>query len=71
MKKFCDSLKEHAKNIILFEKEFMLQKICYFCGKWILEKFAQDKNRNIAIEKSEIIVIIQISIETQHIVFVI
>ena len=56
MKKFCDSLKEHAKNIILFEKKKMLRltkeelksyqkaKVCYICEKGILEKFAKDKN---------------------------
>ena len=55
MKKFCDSLKEHAK-IIIFEKKKMLPltkeelksyqeaKVCYICEKGILEKFAKDKN---------------------------
>ena len=47
MKKFCDSLKEHAKDIIDFEKRKMLPltkeelkphknaKECYICGKGI------------------------------------
>ena len=78
MKKFCTSVREHAKNRINIEKKQMLPltkeelksyqdaKVCYFCGKRILKKFAKDKNyqkgRN---------VIIQINIEAQHIVFVI
>ena len=45
MKKFCTSLREHAKNIIDFEKRKMLpltkeelrshqdRKVCYICGK--------------------------------------
>ena len=56
MKKFCTSLKEHAKNIIDFEKKKMLPltkvelkshqdpKECYICGKRILKTFAKDKN---------------------------
>ena len=56
MKKFCDSLKEQAETIILSEKRKMLPltkeelksyqeaKVCYICGKRILEKFAKDKN---------------------------
>ena len=56
MIKFCDSLKEHTKNIILFQKKTMLPltkeelksyqeaKVCYICGKGIIEKFAKDKN---------------------------
>ena len=55
-KKFCTSLKEHAKSIIDFEKKKMLPlrkeelkshqdaKECYICGKRILKKFAKDKN---------------------------
>ena len=50
MKKFCESLREHAKNIIDFEKKKMLPlrkeelkshqdaKVCYVCGKIILKK---------------------------------
>ena len=44
MKKFCESLREHAKNIIDFEKKKMLPlrshqdaKVCYLCGKLILK----------------------------------
>ena len=56
MKKFCTSLREHAKNIIDFEKKNMLQltkgelkshqdaKVWYICGKRIRKKFAKDKN---------------------------
>ena len=56
MKKFCTSLKEHAQNIIDFEKKSKLPltkeelklhqdaKVCYICGKRILKKFAKDKN---------------------------
>ena len=48
MKKFCEPLREHVKNIINFEKKKMLPltkenakshqdgKICYICGKRIL-----------------------------------
>ena len=78
MKKFYASLREHARNIIDFEKKKMIPltkeelkphqdtKVCYICGKIILKRFAKDKN----IENSEIIVIIQVNIEAQHIVFV-
>ena len=50
MKKFCNFLKEHAKNITDFEKKKMLPltkeelkscqdvKVCYICGKRILKK---------------------------------
>ena len=50
MKKFCTSLREHAKNIIDFEKKTMLPlkkeelksyqdaKVCYICGKRLLKK---------------------------------
>ena len=56
MKKFCESLREHAKNIIDFEKKKMLsltkeelksyqdRKMCYICGKRFLKKFPNDKN---------------------------
>ena len=56
MKKFCEYLRKHAKNIIDFEKKKMLPltkeeikshqdtKICYICGKRILKKFANNKN---------------------------
>ena len=48
MKKFCESLKEHVKNILDFEKKKMLSltkelkshqdaKVCYIYGKESLE----------------------------------
>ena len=45
MKKFCTSLREHATNVINFEKKKMLSltkeelKVCYICGKRFLKKF--------------------------------
>ena len=56
MKKFCTSLREHATNVINFEKKNMLSltkkelklhqdvKECYICGKRFLKKLANDKN---------------------------
>ena len=56
MKTFCESLREHAKNIILFEKKKMLPltkeelisfqyaEVCYIFGRKILKKFAEDIN---------------------------
>ena len=56
MKKFCTSLREHATNVINFEKEKMLsltknelklhQDVTeyYICGKRFLKRFAYDKN---------------------------
>ena len=56
MKKFCTSLREHAKNIIDFEKKEMLPltkeelksyqdaKVCYICGKRILKKLSKNIN---------------------------
>ena len=50
MKRFCESLREYAKNIIGFEKKKMLPltkeklkshqdaKVCYICRKRSLEK---------------------------------
>ena len=55
MKTFCGYLREHAKNIIDFEKKKMLPltkeelksyqdiKVCYICGKRFLKKFTNDK----------------------------
>ena len=52
VKKFCESLREHAKNIIDFEKKKMLlltketlkshqdEKVCYIYGKRILKKLS-------------------------------
>ena len=56
MKKFCKSSKEHAKNIISFEKKEMLPltkellkshqdpKVCYIWGKRIWKKLSKSKN---------------------------
>ena len=56
MKKFCESLRKHAKNIIDFGKKKMLpstkvelkshqdSKVCYICGKIFLKKFPNNKN---------------------------
>ena len=56
MKKFCESLREHAKNIIGFENKKMLPltkeelkshkdtKACYISGKRILKKLSKSKN---------------------------
>ena len=50
MKKFCESLRQHAKNIINFEKKKMLSQtkeelksnqdanVCYICGGKNLKK---------------------------------
>ena len=55
MKKFCESLRKHTKNIIDFEKK-MLQltkeklishedvKNCYICGRRILKKLSKSIN---------------------------
>ena len=49
MEKFCESLREHSKGIIGFEKKIMLPltnkelrsyenaKVCCFCGKHIIK----------------------------------
>ena len=56
MKKFCTSLREHAKNIIDFEKKNMLPltkeelkshqyaNVCYICEKKFVKKFATFKH---------------------------
>ena len=56
MKKFCTSLREHAKNIIEFEKKKKLPltkeelksnqdpNLCYICGKRILKKLSKSIN---------------------------
>ena len=56
MKKFCESLRKHAKNIIDFEKKKVLSltkrklkshqhaKVCSICGKRILKKFSKSIN---------------------------
>ena len=77
MKRFCESLREHAKNIADFEKKKMLPlkkeelkshqdaKVCYICRKINLQKLAKNKNYR----KLEIIAITQENIAAQHIVF--
>ena len=56
IKKFCGSLREHAKNIIDFEKKKVLPltkaglkskqdaKACYICAKKILKKLSKSIN---------------------------
>ena len=56
MKHFCESLREHAKNIIDFEKKKVLPltkekvkshqdaKVCYICGKGIFRNLHKNKN---------------------------
>ena len=56
IKKICESLREHAKKIIDFEKKKMLPltkeelksyqdtKVCYICGKKLLKQLANDRN---------------------------
>ena len=56
IKKFCESLREHAKILIDFEKKKMLPltieelkshqdaRGCHICRKRILKNFANDKN---------------------------
>ena len=75
MKKFCKDLREHATKIINYEKKDMIpltkkeeknhnnQKVCYICKK---EFDTSDKKHH----KVEIIVIIQVNIEEQLIIFV-
>ena len=56
MKRFCESLREHAKNMIDSKKKKLLQltkeelkshqntKVCYFCGKRILKRLSKSLN---------------------------
>ena len=56
MKNFCTSLREHAKNIIDFEKKKMIPltneelkihedaRVCYVCGKYFIKKLAENIN---------------------------
>ena len=58
MKMFCTSLREHATNVINFEKKELLPltkeelkshqdaKVCSICGKRILKKLSNWKVRN-------------------------
>ena len=55
MKKFCSSLREHATNVIHFEKnrtlplakkELKLHQVmtaCYICGKWFPKRMQKIK----------------------------
>ena len=76
MKQFCESLREHAKNIISFEKKNVSinkrrakshqdANVCYVCGKKILQKLVKNK----IIEKLETIAMLQVNTEVQHIVY--
>ena len=79
MKKFCESLREYVKYIIDFEKKNMPSstkkeikthqdaKVCYICGKKILKNSLKVK----IVEQLETMVIIQVNIEVQLIVYVI
>ena len=79
MKKFCDSLREHAKNITDFEKKQMLSltreelishqhaEVSYICESKILKKFCEDINY----PQVRLIVVIYVNIGAQHILFVI
>ena len=50
MKKFCESLREHAKDIIDFEEDKLLAltqkelKSCHICRKKFIKKYAKAKN---------------------------
>ena len=69
--KFCESLREHAQNIINFEKKKMLPltteelkshpdaRVCYICRKRIFKILLMT------------IVMLQVNIEVTYIVFVI
>ena len=79
MKKFSASLKEHATNIINFEKKKMLPltkedkklhqeaKVCYISGEQLLKSLLMIT----IIKNLETIVILQVTVEAQHIIFVI
>ena len=66
IKKFCEFLSEHTKNLIDFEKKKMLPltiaelkshqdaKVCYICGKRILKKLSK-----IQIIRSKILLLLQ------------
>ena len=78
MEKYCKSSREHATNVLNFEKTKMLPltkeelklhqdaRNCYIFEKIILQKLAESKNY-----WKEIIPIIQVNIEVQHILFVV
>ena len=78
MKKFFESIGEHTKNIIDFEKKKMLPwtkqelkshqhaKVYYICGKKYFKSLLMIKIIELGTN-----VILQVNIEAQHIVFVI
>ena len=53
VKKFCEFLREHMKNIIDFERNVLPlthknTKVCYICGKTILKNLSKNINyRNV------------------------
>ena len=75
MKKFCTFLREHATNVIIFEKKKMLPltkkelkshqdaRACYICGKRLLKKLLMIN----IIEKLGTIVIFQVNKEAHSI----
>ena len=79
IKKFCESLKEHATRIIRFEKKKMLPltnkelkaceeaRICYIFRK----QFVKNSLMMLTIKKLKIIATIQVNIEVQHTAFVV
>ena len=74
IKRFSSSLREHARNKFNFEKKKMILLTKYKMPEIVtfVEKQHYKSSLKIKIiEKLEIIAIIQVNIETQHIVFVI
>ena len=72
MKKFCESLREHAMKIINFKKKeqhesYENAKICYICKENFEKKYVKDKRYL----KLEIITIIQENTEVLRIAYVI
>ena len=65
MKKFCEFLRQFAKNIIDFEKKKMLpltkkelkshqhEKVCYICGKRILKSLFESINYQKVIDQRD------------------
>ena len=79
VKKFCDFLRKHIKYIIGFEKKKNAAinkkrtKLISRCKSmlYLWKKNLKSLRKIKVIEKSEIIVIIQVNREAQHLVFVI
>ena len=79
MKKFRESLREHAGNIISFEKKKMLlltkeelklhqdAKVCFVCG----ERNWKKPSKSVIYQKVRDHCPIQVNIEAQHLVFLI